>query len=100
MSTRQQSFYPKSGCTLIFSQAGNNSQAIWQGEDTREDDCSVSDSSSIPDSHRYDLRIKEFDNPHYNDGECGSNSKEAYHHSEVTGDHSQSDGNSYNCCQQ
>lgn len=44
-----------------------------EGKDMWEDDYSVSESSSISGSHRSDVHIKEFNNPHYNDGDRGSN---------------------------
>ncbi|XP_027353683.1 kinesin-like protein KIN-7E isoform X2 [Abrus precatorius] len=44
-----------------------------EGEDIWEDDCSVSEGSSICGTHRPDTRIKEFNNPHFNDGDSGSN---------------------------
>lgn len=42
---------------------------IWQEEDIWEDDCSVSESSSICGPN---TRIREFNNPHYNGGDSGS----------------------------
>ncbi|KAL2988886.1 hypothetical protein AAZX31_11G108900 [Glycine max] len=38
-----------------------------EGEDIWEDDCSVSESSSICGPHRPNTHIREFNNPHYND---------------------------------
>lgn len=44
---------------------------IWQeGEDLWEDDCSVSESSSICGPN---ISIREFNNPHYSGGDSGSN---------------------------
>ncbi|KAG4385130.1 hypothetical protein AAZX31_12G035600 [Glycine max] len=40
-----------------------------EGEDIWEDDCSVSESSSICGPHRPNTHIREFNNPHYNDGD-------------------------------
>lgn len=43
-----------------------------EGEDAWEDDSSVSESSSIYSSRQGpDRRIREFNNPHYNDGDSG-----------------------------
>lgn len=51
----------------------NNHLNLQEGEDIWEDDCSVSESSSIYGSHRPNTHIREFKNPHYNDGDSGSN---------------------------
>ncbi|KAK7264232.1 hypothetical protein RJT34_31838 [Clitoria ternatea] len=40
------------------------------------EECSVSESSSIDGPHHSDIRIREFNNPHYNDGDSGSNADE------------------------
>ncbi|TKY67629.1 Kinesin protein NACK1 [Spatholobus suberectus] len=47
-----------------------------EGEDIWEDDCSVSESLSICGLHHPDTRIREFNNPHYKDGDSGSNPDE------------------------
>ncbi|KAJ1440926.1 P-loop containing nucleoside triphosphate hydrolase [Sesbania bispinosa] len=44
-----------------------------EGEDVWEDDSSVSESSSIYSAHRPQIGIREFNNPHYNNGDSGSN---------------------------
>ncbi|KOM50949.1 hypothetical protein LR48_Vigan08g177600 [Vigna angularis] len=44
-----------------------------EGEDIWDDDCSVSESSSICGPHRPNTHIREFNNPRYNDGDSGSN---------------------------
>ncbi|XP_061340546.1 kinesin-like protein KIN-7E isoform X2 [Gastrolobium bilobum] len=44
-----------------------------EGEDIWEDDYSASESSSIYGPHHPDMRIREFKNPHYIDGDSGSN---------------------------
>lgn len=46
---------------------------VQEGEDMWDDDCSVSESSSICGPHRPNTHIREFNNPHYNDGDSGSN---------------------------
>ncbi|CAJ1933637.1 unnamed protein product [Sphenostylis stenocarpa] len=43
-----------------------------EGEDIWEDDCSVSESSSICGPHHPNTNIREFNNPHYNDGDSES----------------------------
>ncbi|KAG4979470.1 hypothetical protein JHK84_033056 [Glycine max] len=47
----------------------NNHLNLQEGEDIWEDDCSVSESSSICGPHRPNTHIREFNNPHYNDGD-------------------------------
>lgn len=66
-----------------------------EGDDNWEDDCIASESSSISSPHHLDVGIREFNNPHYNNGYCGSNPEEPYHQSKGTGDHSHSDGNCF-----
>lgn len=56
---------------LVFVPPCINNHLGWQeGEDIWEDDCSVSESSSICGPN---IRIREFNNPHYNGGDSGSN---------------------------
>ncbi|XP_015951945.1 kinesin-like protein KIN-7E [Arachis duranensis] len=48
------------------------------GEDNWDDDHSVSESSSICGPHRPDRRMREFDNPHFDDGDDTGSSHEEY----------------------
>ncbi|RDX90579.1 Kinesin-like protein KIN-7E, partial [Mucuna pruriens] len=54
----------------------NNHLNLQEGEDVWEDDCSVSESSSICGPRRPNTHIREFNNPHYNDEDSGSNPDE------------------------
>ena len=55
---------------IVFVQASSNNHLnLQEGEDIWEDDCSVSESSSICGPHRPNTHIREFNNPHYNDGD-------------------------------
>lgn len=59
---------------LVFVYASiNNHLNLQEGEDIWEDDCSVSESSSICGPHHPDTHIREFNNPHFNDEDSGSN---------------------------
>ncbi|KAH1141436.1 hypothetical protein AAZX31_12G035600 [Glycine max] len=49
-----------------------------EGEDIWEDDCSVSESSSICGPHRPNTHIREFNNPHYNDGDSDPDDPDDY----------------------
>ncbi|XP_054786621.1 kinesin-like protein KIN-7E isoform X2 [Prosopis cineraria] len=71
-----------------------------EGEDTWEDDCSVRESLSISTPHHPDARVREFNNPHYDNGDCGSNPEQPYHQSEGTEDHSHSDEFSDQFCKE
>ncbi|KAI9127900.1 hypothetical protein K1719_000893 [Acacia pycnantha] len=71
-----------------------------EGEDTWEDDYSVRESLSISTPAHPDVRIRELNNPHHNNGDCESNPKQPYHHSEGTGDHSHSDEFSDQFCKE
>nr|KYP68278.1 Centromere-associated protein E [Cajanus cajan] len=65
--------YLRLGFPLFFVQASiNNYLNLQEGEDIWEDDCSVSESSSICGPHRPETHIREFNNPHYNE-DSGSN---------------------------
>ncbi|KAL2329019.1 hypothetical protein Fmac_022446 [Flemingia macrophylla] len=57
----------------LLRMVGKEQMSGKEGEDMWEDDCSVSESSSICGPHRPDTHIREFNNPHYNDGDSGSN---------------------------
>ncbi|XP_027191545.1 kinesin-like protein KIN-7E isoform X2 [Cicer arietinum] len=54
----------------LLRMVGKEQKSKKEGEDIWEDDCSVSESSSICGPN---IRIREFNNPHYNGGDSGSN---------------------------
>ncbi|XP_028767962.1 kinesin-like protein KIN-7E [Neltuma alba] len=66
-------------------------QHMLGGEDEWEDDYSVRESLGISTPAHPDGRIRELSNPHHNNGDCGSNPEQPYHHSEGTEHHSRSD---------
>ncbi|KAI4300075.1 hypothetical protein L6164_033492 [Bauhinia variegata] len=53
----------------LLRMIGNDQKPRKEGDDTWEDDYSVSESSSISVPHHHDARIRNFNNPHYNDGD-------------------------------
>ncbi|KAJ7978528.1 Kinesin-like protein [Quillaja saponaria] len=77
-----------------------NDQDSRQDGDTWEDDCSASESSSMPDP-RLNVGIRKFNNPHYNGEDARSNPEEAYHQlQENADDISQSDGDPDDYCKE
>ncbi|XP_054777644.1 kinesin-like protein KIN-7E isoform X2 [Prosopis cineraria] len=59
----------------LLQMVGNDHKSTKEADDAWEDDCSVSESSSIY-GPRQDLRHREFNNPHFNDGYNGSKPEE------------------------
>ncbi|KAK4258557.1 hypothetical protein QN277_004996 [Acacia crassicarpa] len=59
----------------LLQMVGNDHKSTKEVDDAWEDDCSVSESSSIYGPH-HDSRFRDFNNPHFNDGHNGGNPDE------------------------
>ncbi|XP_028765660.1 kinesin-like protein KIN-7E [Neltuma alba] len=64
----------------LLRMVGNDRKSAKEVDDTWEDECSVSESSSIYGPH-HDLRFREFSNPHFNEGYNGINPEGSNHQS-------------------